>query len=202
MSEDDDYGEGLILPATVGPSEAVQAQIRERWDTFDMNELEMSRLGFHPREKPALNNPDVTPDVLNDPNSRSYNDVFAMKQAWLTYATNIANRIKAYHLGIMREMNELEKIIRISVIQATPPNKKRPSKDQIKDVVESHPRYLELMMEQHKNEQQALIIKSHVDSLEADVKLLSRAVETRRQDWEAGRMTGNRNMKPSRIPGT
>jgi hypothetical protein len=179
---------GLFLPDAVGPGQTKEEFIHSKWDTFDEMELILAQAGFAPVEKPIFSQPRLTTEVLTTPDSHRYSEIYLQIEAWHNYAYNYKSRLQALQVGFENEMNEIERDVRTTAMAAT--RAKKLSAIALKDTVEANPRYGELKIEHQKLEQQRLLMQSHVDSLERDLKLVSRQVEIRRQDIDAGRIGG------------
>ena len=177
-------GGGLRLPDALGPGEQQEHGVQNVWDTFDEVELEMTRMGFPPIPMPNFGCPELTADLLTTPNASQYTTAYQQMEGWHNYAINTLARMKALQLQIANEMSKIERLVKDGA-KPTPPAKKL-TVDQLKDMVENHPRYEELKIEDQEWEQKKIILQSHCTRLEKDLKLLSRQVEIRRQDWEGG----------------
>lgn len=185
---------GLRLPDAVGPGEQDLGAISRIWDTFDEMELEVTKMGFPPVPKPAYQCPELTADMLTTASAADYTSTYQRMESWHNYAHNTLARIKALQLGIANEMNKLGRLVRDGAPKDDK-GKKLPA-GTLTDMVENHPRYEELKLLDQEWEQKKIMLQSHVVRLEKDLKLMSRQVEIRRQDTEAGtqgsRTYGNR----------
>jgi hypothetical protein len=184
---------GLQLPPTVGPGFEIESQIEASWNTFEDMELALSQMGFPPVEKPNFNIPQLTPEVLTSPDSKKYTEIYWQIEAWHTYAFNTMARIKAILVQIVNEQNKIERVIRKEEAQPNADGSSKPkqTKTQLDDLIANTPRYEELTYEKQKLDQQKQLMQSYVDSLDRDLKLVSRQVEIRRQDIDHGRRATN-----------
>lgn len=190
---------GLALPDFIGINDTELEELKEKHDTFDEVELTMTRLGFNPKEKPRYQCPELTPEILATVNMQQYSSTYTQFNSWHSYAHNVLARLKAHRLGIEHEMSSIGRHIRMSAHK----NKgagKGPSKDYLADLVESNPRYAQLSLEKQKLDQQVTLTESNVDSLERDLRLISRQVELLRMEHDAG-MVGSNLPQRGRAPG-
>jgi hypothetical protein len=156
-------------------------------------ELTLTRMGFPPVEQPSHSRPVLTPEILTTPDSRQYTEVYWRLEAWHDYAFNTMARIKAILVQVANEKNQIERSIRKDAAQPSADGeaKEKLSKQEMDDLIAEHPRYHELSYEEQKLEQQKILLQSHVESLERDLKLVSRQVEIRRQDIDQGKRATN-----------
>lgn len=175
---------GLRIPSIVGPGAEEEEGTHNKWDTFDDVELEMTMMGFPPVPMPSYTCPELTSDMLTTANSKKYTETYQQMESWFNYAANTLARMKALQLQIANEMNKIGRLVK----EGAPVDDKgkKPSVGTLIDMVENHPRYEELKLEDQKWEQKKQILQSHVVRLEKDLKLLSRQVEIRRQENDMG----------------
>lgn len=192
---------GLVIPDHIGISDHELAEIQQQHDTFDDVELTLSKLGFNPIEKPQRQCPKLTAEILATVNTVEYSSAYTQFNSWHSYAHNTLARLKAYRLQISREMDDIARRIRMASYK-TKGAGKGPSKEQLSDLVESNPRYMELDLTKLKLDQQIMLTESQVDSLERDLRLISRQIELLRMDHENGRTEHNipnRGRAPGRL---
>lgn len=194
---------GLRLPAAVGPGDLDAQLMTQSWNTFDDVELELTLMGFPPLEQPKHARPQLTLEILATPNSREYTDLYLKVEAWHNFAFNTMARIKAILIGYENEQNEIARGIRKEFAAPDPSGGKKAkvNKSSIEDTIAEHPRFRELTFEMQKWEQKKIILQSHVDSLDRDLKMVSRQVEIRRQDIDNGRRGSNMPSHGGRRPG-
>jgi len=193
----------LRLPQALGPGEMEEELITQSWNTFDDIELELTMMGFEPLEKPKHSRPQLTLEILATPNSREYTEIYLKVEAWHNFAFNTMARIKAIMIGLQNEQNDIARSIRKEAAAPDPQGAKKPkaNKASIEDLIEDHPRYRELTFMMQQYDQKKIILQSHVDSLDRDLKMVSRQVEIRRQDLDNGKRGGNISGHGGRRPG-
>jgi len=177
---------GLNIDGSVGLGERLQEELHNVWDTFDDSELKLTQLGFPPVNKPGSARPHIEPGTLNRLNGAQLTEIFEQVGAWQDYATNLLSRFRGYLQQIDNEKKVLTARLRQGAIQAAMQSgEKKPPEKEIEQNVLLDPRYQELMQEEQKVEQQRFQMEGHVDSLNRQLKLVSRQVEIRRQELEA-----------------
>lgn len=190
---------GLVIPDLIGLTDTELDEIARQHDTFDEVETELTKWGFSPMEKPRYQCPELTPEVLATVNMTQYSSTYTQFNAWYGYAHNTLARLKAVRLGIEREMNTIGRGMRMAMHKQKAAGTKL-TKEYLEDLVESNPRYSQLALEEQKLDQQVMLVESQVNSLERDLRLISRQVELLRMEHDNGRIDSNMNNR-GRVPG-
>jgi hypothetical protein len=182
-----DTAGGLVLPDTVGPGYDEQVAIHQQYNTFDDVETQLAMDGFHPEEPPQVARPRITAELLNHPNDKQYTEIYASLQAWYDYTINYYRRIQAKIAGIEAEVDAVGRAIRKQIADNLTDLKKAPKPTEVKNMIADHPRVVELEQEKLKLTQAEMLMKSHVDSIDRDLKTASRNIEMRKMDRGQGR---------------
>lgn len=190
---------GLYIPPGVGPGEQEISSMSNEWDTYDMSEAYLIDKSIYEVDMPRHERPSITLEVLASPNSKSYTELYLKIEAWHNYVCNVMAEIKARMVGYENEQDDIALHIRNDFARAASSGTKKTSVATINDAIESNPRFRELKLEIQKWEQRKILLSARLNSLEHDLKLVSRQVEIRRQDIDAGRVGGNMPGRGKRV---
>lgn len=194
---------GLVAPKFAGAGHQLEQEIHKAWDTFDVAELELTKSGFSPMEKPECARPTVSPGRMATMSGPDITTLYETVVAWHGYAANMHARIRGAVLGIQNEKKHLEaKLYKGIVSAAIKMGEKKPSDVAIKRDISIEPRMLELTQEEQKLEQQRFQLDGWVDTLTEYRRQVSRQIEIRRQEIEG--LGGGRALSPQphgHIPG-
>jgi hypothetical protein len=198
---------GLLLPPVIADLGSEQEQqIQQNWETIDNVELDVSRAGISPIPKPQHMCPSLTHEMLMATANDKYTENMLMIKAWKDYVEERYGRIKARQLEVENEMAEIARGIRLSIMsQQTDKKTKDPGyakKDRIPDLIASNPRYVDLKLKLQTLKQEELVLEPRLSALSGDLRIISRTVELRRQEWEEGRSNMNQPLRrplPSRL---
>jgi hypothetical protein len=186
----------------LGISDTEIEHILATWDTFDQSELEITRMGFPPEEKPNFSCPQIVPGTLERLTGDQLTNLYSQIVAWHGYASNVLMRMKGKEAQIDNSMKVIKAQNRRNmraIKQGV--GGKAASKESMDDDLLLNPQFQELMKEGQKLEQQRLQIQAHVDSLDTRRSLISRFVEIKRQELEGGIGHGSVRTTPARTPG-
>ena len=186
---------GLNVTGDMGMGQSRQEEIHSAWATFDEMELQITRAGIPPLEKPACTIPHITARLLNDADTREFTQIFSNFGEWYGYITNLHGRIKAKLVEIDNEMDDIVVHNRKAMLEAwrAAGGKKsdKPTIQEMSDYNELYDHYRTLKHERQQGEQQRLMLDPRKEQLYRDMKIVSRQVEIRGQEIERNRMTGN-----------
>lgn len=180
--------QSLAIPETAVLSDAEIDQIHAEHDTFDQIEAELCFMGFKPLERPQIDCPVLTPDLLSTVDLKEYTIVFSKFNSWYNYAHNTLARLKAQLIGIEAEKGKLGRRLKSEYYKVD----RSYTKEALNNVVESHPRIEELSLEAQKLEQWIVLTTSQSEGLERDLRTISRQIELIKLDIEKTR--GDHNM--------
>lgn len=190
---------GMRLKGPVGIGAAQQQAIHNEWDTFDKNEAFLARMGFPPLAQPEVSCPQVTDEILTTADDKLYTETYAALVSWRNYCQNLYSRIEAKAMDVVDELKVLAiDLKRGAKLAASSTGDKKPTKDELDEMLWLDPRYKELKRLEHDFAQQLRLLRPQVDSLNKGVDLMSRQVEIRRQELTKARERSANY--PGRIP--
>lgn len=196
---------GLAVPEAPGISERLEQEILEAWDTFDQAELELTKDGWAPMDKPQCDRPSINPGNLTKLNGDQVTALFEQVVAWHGYAANMLSRVRGGILQINNQQKHLSAVLRQGIIEAyRKENKKKPSDPTIKESISLDPKMIELEQQKQKLEQKRFELDGWIDTLYEYRKAVSRQVEIRRQEIEGlsgGRAYGPQAQPHGHVPG-
>jgi len=177
---------GLHLPEIIGPSEEDSAVIEARWNTLPIVEAELAQEGFFPLAQPTFIFPEITLNILTSPNTEQYTDAYRCAVAWVDYTRDKVARTELELLQLKNTQSEMERTLRNRLIAGTKANTKRPTVQEMNDYVANDPVYSNLVLRMQYLRQKEMVYKSDLERFQDAVKLMSRNVEIRRENWGAG----------------
>lgn len=183
--------EGLNIPAHVGIGLEQEEEIRNKWDTIDEVELNVTRNGMSPIPMPRHVRPILTHEMLMNSANEQYTEMQMFIKAWKDYVADCYYRIKARQIQCENEMRQIALLVKQEAIKQQFGKKKTDpdylTKERIGDLVEENPRYSDLVLNMQRLKQEELVIEPTLSALSGDLKIISRVVELRRQEWEENR---------------
>lgn len=177
--------DGLRLPNTAGPSDADTVEIYQRWNTQPEIEAELAREGFVPLNQPGFVFPIITAELLTSPDNKQYTEMYQCSVAWADYARDKLARTQMTILQQKNTRNEIERMLRRGLLDSVG-NAKKPTLKEQQDYFDADPVYANLSLQLQVQEQKELVYASELQRYQDQVKLLSRNVEIRRENWGAG----------------
>jgi hypothetical protein len=192
---------GLSLPRIVGAGETLVRKTKERWDTLDGVEEHLRELKVPDLREPTVEAPEVTAEHLLTPDTKEYTVMFANTRIWYGYATRLLARTHAALLEVGNQLANLEAALRKKLRdqQKGAAKADKLSAAEIDDEVTTDPDWQELKLREQTLKQYKLELSAWYDDLDRQLKLVSRQVEVRREDFQGGRNEGN---MPGREKGT
>jgi len=184
---------GLNLPKDVGLSEQATKNIEMQWDSHASVRDWLAQHGIHPLAEPQVMCPEVTPDMLLNPDPRSYAELFANLVQWQNYFDELLAEACACLLPIENEMEDIESAKRIHFRKMNEGKTKadRVTDDEVQDLILQDPRYRELKLSQQIFKQHKLFVETKVEQQGRKVRMVSRQVTIRQNELEAGQRAGN-----------
>lgn len=178
---------GLDVTAPTGLGETVESQLHDSWQTLDDILVMTIKEGFMPVDRPQYAPPVLQPEQLDNLTPEAYHLLVAQLSAWKTYSQSILATLEC---GIEEYDNEMEQVaaaIRAQIRKdAASRDEKKPPEDAIKDEVRINPRYNELVKTRQTLIQKKKVIETYLDRFGRELRILSRALEMRRQELETG----------------
>jgi hypothetical protein len=167
--------------------------LADKWErVHDTAELELLHMGFPAIQRPNFTCPILDPEALTKADLNSYAEMHARFARWHTYAEYTFARIQSILLGIKRQIDQLQSQLKVYYADYKNPNTGRVySIEDRKSLAENNPRYVELLLDQTKFEQMKVQMEPQVNGLSKASGLISRHIELRKLDIEAGRVNNN-----------
>jgi hypothetical protein len=167
--------------------------LAQKWESVnDQAETELFHLGFAPVTRPDFTCPILDPKALTNADLHSYAEMHARFQRWHNYAEYTMARCQSMLVGIKRQISQLESQLKVYYASyKNPETGKVYSLADRKDLVESNPRYVELLVDQTKFEQMKAQMEAQVNGLSKATGLISRHIELRKLDIEQDRVNNN-----------
>lgn len=176
---------GLVAPKFTGAGKLLEQEIHEQWDTFETAELELTKAGFAPMEKPNCARPAVTPGKLSTLTGPQITTLYETVVAWHGYANNYLARIESIMQQLENEKKHLESVLYKGIVEAIEQaGEKKPTETAIKRDISLDPRIIELTRSHQQHSQQQKQISGWVDTFTEYRRQVSRQVEIRRQEIE------------------
>ena len=184
---------GLVISQNVGAGETLVRGTKARWDTLEAVEAHLRELKVPDLKEPTVEPPDVTAEHLLTPDTKEYTVMFANTRIWYGYSTRLLARTNAALLEVGNQLTNLEAALRKKLREPEKGTKKgeRMSAEQIGDEVSTDPDWQELKLREQKLKQYKLELSAWNDDLDRQLRLVSRQVEVRREDFQGGRNEQN-----------
>lgn len=179
---------GLSLPTNIGVGETEQSKIHSTWDTVDKVEGELAMEGFIPMMTPEFECPQVTEEELTTEDSKSYTQTFARQFAWFNYSSQVLARVTVRLLQIENEQAIIESRMRVGFKERMRNGAPKMSEKDIQDQINLDPRYQELMLQAQNYKQKKTVLSAFAEGIERGLKVISRQVEIRKGEIEAGKV--------------
>lgn len=182
------------ITAPTGLGETQEGQVHAMWETLDSVVTEAASRGFLPVERPVFAPPVLHPEWLDSMTPETYHLLTAQLSAWDSYAQYNSIVLECGIEECDNEMDQLERSIKKHIRGTVRP---KPSEEAIKDEAKTNPRYLYLTQRKQQLSQMKKLIEPHLKRYGRDLRILSRALEIRRQELELG---GRGDARGSRLP--
>lgn len=184
---------GLHLPRDIGVSTTEAQAIETRWNTIDKVDARLQQQGIHTNNQPDVTCPDVTAEALMHPDINEYTRVFAAQLRWYNYVTRLLADVRAVLLQIGNEMDDIERAKRTHFRSL---NEGRGRTDKVsvvemEDLIGQDPTYRSLKLQKQELDQQRIKLDAWGDSLDRNLKTVSRQIENRKTESIGGNREGN-----------
>lgn len=178
---------GLRIPVTGGMSASQEEDVHKTWDTIPEVEAELTRRGIGKRFEPEYECPFIEPGSLITLSSHDYSTLYEKLLGWYGYIAEILAWYKSEVLQSENEMKYVEVVTKKNLMESG----KKVTVVQMNLAVESNPRYIELKLINQKAAQLAAITQGRLNTIEANLKTVSRHIEIRRLEQEGNRTSSN-----------
>ncbi len=184
----------LDVQAPTGLGAHAEAQLHEKLETLDVMMLEVMKEGFMPSSRPAYAPPIIDAAWLTELTPARYHELTTQLSAWKTYAEELINTVKCGLEECETELKLLTPAIKKRIREVAELNReKKPSEDTIKDAVLTDPRFIEITRREQMLTQKLLLVEPHAERYGRDLRIISRALEMRRQELGFGGFNGGEN---------
>lgn len=187
---------GLRVPGVisdVGESEA--KEIHERWTMYPaVQQYLETQLAMALPAEPEFACPPLKVEDLTTPDGKAYTETYMQRVAWFGFFSERKAEHDAIVLEVEAEMGIIETRLRTnmrknSLKKTRSGETKAPPVQEMEDVINSDTRYLELKQKLIFHKQILKRLNARVETLDREIKLTSRQVEIRRQEFDGGGRT-------------
>jgi hypothetical protein len=184
---------GLNLPKDVGVGAAAAYAIGTEWNTIAAVDALLLKRGIHDNPEPDVSCPVVTAEILTDPDVTKYSYVYASQLRWYNYVTRLMADIRAVILQVKNGMDDIETSKRghFRQLNAGQDKPNRLDKSEMEDLIQQEPYYRDLKKQLQILEQQRIKVDAWAESLDRNLKTISRQIENRRTENNGGNREGN-----------
>ena len=192
---------GLVLPRNIGIGKTIVERTGKLWNTLPDVEEHLRDLKVPDLTEPSVEPPNITAELLLTHDVKEYTVMFAAARVWYGYATRLLARTNAALLEATNQIANLEPELRKKLREQN----RLLSKDQrlgtaeVDDEVALDTDLQDLKLTEQKLKQYKLELTAWHDDLDRQLKLVSRQVEVRREDYAGGKNEAN---MPGRQAGT
>ncbi len=188
-------GGGLKLPQDVGVSESEAKAIENAWTTIQRVNARMCAFGLDENPEPTVECPVVTAENLLTPDIKEYTTVFAAQLRWYNYVVILLGDVRAILLEVENAMTDIESSKRLGFKEHNKRVGKKSldwmSEKEMADRIFQDPHYKELNLQKQLLEQERIKLDAKSDTLERNLKTVSRQIENRKAEAAGGAREGN-----------
>jgi hypothetical protein len=185
---------GLNLPRDVGIPETETQSITQRWNTVKLIDARLEALGMHRNDEPDIECPPVTTEALVTTDIREYSTIFSAQLRWYNYVTRLVADVRAVILEVKNAMGDIERHKRKYFREMDEGKTKKDGKmtvQEMEDDIELDPAYRDLKLHAQQLEQTRIKLDAWGESLDRNLKTVSRQIENRKAEGLAGSREGN-----------
>jgi hypothetical protein len=203
---------GLKLGGMVsGVGESEAEQIHQEWASYPAVEKYLeTHLALVKPSEPEFACPVLRAEDLTTNDNKAYTEIYAQRVAWFGFLSERKAEHDAIVLEIEAEMTFIETRIRNQQRKNSKKvtrsgETKAPPVQEMEDVINSDTRHIELQQKLVFHRQVLKRLNARVESLDREIRLTSRQVEIRRQDFDNAGRGGGTVRQPSqgmRPPGS
>lgn len=197
--------EGTI--AGIGASEA--ATINTEWNSYtDAIRYLEDQLGMAPLKEPEFPYPSLRVEDLTTTDNKAYTEAYMHRVAWFGFLSEQKAKHDAVRLELEAKMSMIETRIRQEMRKHSRKvtragETKAPPAQEMEDAINSDHHYIELKKKLVLHEQVLKLLNSRVETADREIRLTSRQVEIRRQDFDnASRGNASIRQPGMRQPGS
>lgn len=186
---------GLQLPKDVGVSESEARAIENAWSTIQRVNARLCASGLDENPEPDIECPVVTAEALLTPDIKDYTTVFAAQLRWFNYAVVLLADVRAIILEVDNAMEDIASSKRLKFKDDNKRVGKKSldwmSEKEMADHIFQDPHYKELNLQKQKLEQERIKLDAKSNTLERNLKTISRQIENRKAEAVGGAREGN-----------
>lgn len=186
---------GLQLPYNVGVSETEKRELYDKWSTFDAVRDSLKAKGFMNPPQPEFECPNIRPEHLLTSNSQEYSTTYAHLLAWLSYTSPILAEVRGQLIQAENQMTIIASKVKKQLRQKNKGlglrDPDRVAENALDDEIMQDADYQYWMLEAQKWKQQRLVVEAFVENIDRSLKVVSRQVEIRKQEFESTRTDAN-----------
>ena len=180
---------GLHIPVAIGTPASVATAVESRWSsTIERVNARMKSRGFYDLPTPQIACPDVTAEALLTNDINQYTVTYEGQLRWFNYAVVLLASCKATLLGVDNEMEDIAAKTRIKLREFNKGARKedKVGTQEMADMIDQDPVYNDLKLQQQELTQNKLLLQARYEMLELCLKVVSRQVEIRKAEGQAG----------------
>jgi hypothetical protein len=192
MPRDPQTGQ-LHLPKDIGVATSTVREIETRWNTISKVDEWLQQHGFAHNPVPEVVCPIVSAEALMNPDVQQFTVVFSAQLRWYNYVTRLHADVRAVLLQVENEMSDIETAKRIHFRQRDEgkKDKDKMAATEMKDLISQDPHYRELRLLQQELQQQNIKLAAWCESLDRNLKTVSRQIENRRAESQNAQREAN-----------
>jgi hypothetical protein len=183
----------LHLPKDIGLAQSTAQAIENQWNTITTVDARLKAQGIHANDTPNIECPPVTTEALVTTDIKEYTTVFSQQLRWYNYVTRLVADVRAILLQVSNEMDAIEAAKRIHFRQVNEGKAKsdKMSAGEMEDLILQDPHYRDLKLQKQELEQQRIKLDAWCESLDRNLKTVSRQIENRKAEANGGNREAN-----------
>jgi hypothetical protein len=184
---------GLRLPGDIGIGQQDADYIAGERDTLPYVDARLRMSGMQISQEPNVAYLPITAEQLLVPDAKSYTVTHTAHVRWYNHIVRILADIRAELLQVENEMADISRTKRehFRNLESGKKKSERMTVQTMSDVIESDPAYHTLAIRQQELQQLELKANAWCKEVETNVKVISRQIETRRMESDAGNRSAN-----------
>lgn len=186
---------GLQLPVDVGVSESAARAVENAWSTIQRVEARMCAKGLDDNPEPTVECPVVTAEALLTPDVKEFTTIFAAQLRWYNYVVVLLGDVRAILLEVENAMEDIASTKRLAFKEVNKRVGKKSedwmSEKEMTDHIFQDPHYKELNKQKQLLDQERIKLDAKSDTLERNLKTVSRQIENRKAESSGGQREGN-----------
>jgi hypothetical protein len=184
---------GLQLPKDVGVSETTARAIENAWSTIERVNARLCARGLDENPEPTIECPIVTAEALLTPDVKEFTTIFAAQLRWYNYVVVLLGDVRAILLEVENAMEDIASTKRLAFKDANAllPKNDKTSEKEMADRIFQDPHYKALNRQKQELEQDRITLDARADTLERNLKTISRQIENRKSEAAGGQREGN-----------